>query len=370
MSIPANIIAALCAKANDAAFANEISIATDRVAGNDRVVQNDHQEFIASLCAKASTFHLEDNRSTTSQPQTPRLTLPQAPSHHDDDCGSHAGSVSTTGHNIAEMQPQDMIAFARSIVTSQDAEEAIQHHAPLPPITILTSRVPLDEASTTSSLTDGVDRVRPARQILDSVSTDDLLKALGKKLSGALNKNDKKLKSKIDRLINDEVATTLAVSKKGSKDSEGRGKSRRSAEKPATRKLTRSASKRRSSGRDPMSPRAKNANNSGLDSVFTANSPTGADDEISIGITTKKSVTGEKKEETIPSDEDLLAIGWKKALDAASGKYYYYTVDRDQVVWENPLVNWFSLTSEDNCFDTDQFDESQFEVNPFTNKTF
>lgn len=41
----------------------------------------------------------------------------------------------------------------------------------------------------------------------------------------------------------------------------------------------------------------------------------------------------------IPTDEELYAIGWAKALDQKSGSYYYFTLDRSQTVWENPLSN-------------------------------
>jgi hypothetical protein len=40
-----------------------------------------------------------------------------------------------------------------------------------------------------------------------------------------------------------------------------------------------------------------------------------------------------------PSDEELFAIGWAKALDASSGVHYYFTLDRSKTVWENPLVS-------------------------------
>jgi hypothetical protein len=39
----------------------------------------------------------------------------------------------------------------------------------------------------------------------------------------------------------------------------------------------------------------------------------------------------------IPSDADLNAIGWAKAKDAASGDYYYFTLDRTQTAWDNPF---------------------------------
>ena len=39
----------------------------------------------------------------------------------------------------------------------------------------------------------------------------------------------------------------------------------------------------------------------------------------------------------VPTDEELFAIGWAKALDPSSGNYYYYTLDRKTTIWENPL---------------------------------
>jgi len=41
--------------------------------------------------------------------------------------------------------------------------------------------------------------------------------------------------------------------------------------------------------------------------------------------------------EVLPSDEELFAVGWAKALDPKSGSYYYFTLDRSKIVWENPL---------------------------------
>ena len=42
--------------------------------------------------------------------------------------------------------------------------------------------------------------------------------------------------------------------------------------------------------------------------------------------------------EMIPTDEELFAIGWAKAMDPNSGSYYYYTLDRSKTVWDNPLT--------------------------------
>ncbi|KAL7458879.1 hypothetical protein ACHAWC_010596 [Mediolabrus comicus] len=40
----------------------------------------------------------------------------------------------------------------------------------------------------------------------------------------------------------------------------------------------------------------------------------------------------------VPSDEDLRQIGWSKAYDMVSRCYYYFTLDRSKIVWENPLT--------------------------------
>jgi hypothetical protein len=41
---------------------------------------------------------------------------------------------------------------------------------------------------------------------------------------------------------------------------------------------------------------------------------------------------------TTPTDEELFAVGWAKALDPKSGSYYYFTLDRSKIVWDNPLA--------------------------------
>jgi len=64
-------------------------------------------------------------------------------------------------------------------------------------------------------------------------------------------------------------------------------------------------------------------------------------------------------EEPIPTDEELYAIGWAKALDPKSGSYYYFTLDRKQTVWENPLAPYSSQSqSEDSDDDDDNPDRA------------
>ena len=57
----------------------------------------------------------------------------------------------------------------------------------------------------------------------------------------------------------------------------------------------------------------------------------GEGDDISLSLL-------ESKSSVIPDDDELFAIGWAKALDANTGVYYYFTLDRTKTVWENPLA--------------------------------
>mmetsp|Transcript_20882 Transcript_20882/g.29475 ORF Transcript_20882/g.29475 Transcript_20882/m.29475 type:complete len:766 (-) Transcript_20882:92-2389(-) len=63
------------------------------------------------------------------------------------------------------------------------------------------------------------------------------------------------------------------------------------------------------------------------------------EEEISIQPSTSSSL------EPIPTDEELYAIGWAKALDPNSGNYYFFTLDRSKTVWENPLLGSQAGTS-------------------------
>lgn len=51
-----------------------------------------------------------------------------------------------------------------------------------------------------------------------------------------------------------------------------------------------------------------------------------------------ESATSSQMTEVVPSDEELFAVGWAKALDPKSESYYYFTLDRSKIVWENPLA--------------------------------
>jgi hypothetical protein len=59
------------------------------------------------------------------------------------------------------------------------------------------------------------------------------------------------------------------------------------------------------------------------------------DDDESALLSIQESSSSTVSE--IPTDEELFSVGWAKALDASSGNYYYFTLDRTRTVWDNPL---------------------------------
>jgi hypothetical protein len=56
------------------------------------------------------------------------------------------------------------------------------------------------------------------------------------------------------------------------------------------------------------------------------------EDDGSLSLGSSSSVMS-----VVPSDEELFAVGWAKALDPGSGNFYYFTLDRSMTVWDNPL---------------------------------
>jgi hypothetical protein len=60
------------------------------------------------------------------------------------------------------------------------------------------------------------------------------------------------------------------------------------------------------------------------------------EEEDEAFISSSGSNSSEQSE--VPTDEDLHAIGWAKALDPNSGNYYYFSLDRTKTMWENPLT--------------------------------
>jgi hypothetical protein len=59
--------------------------------------------------------------------------------------------------------------------------------------------------------------------------------------------------------------------------------------------------------------------------------------------------------EGVPSDEALFKVGWAKALDQKSGSYYYFTLDRTKIVWDNPLSPRGDASVESDTLPTGQY---------------
>jgi hypothetical protein len=66
----------------------------------------------------------------------------------------------------------------------------------------------------------------------------------------------------------------------------------------------------------------------------STNASTNFEDERSVSLSIAASSSTVS---IVPSDEELFAIGWGKAMDPNSGAYYYFSLDRSRTVWENPL---------------------------------
>jgi hypothetical protein len=77
--------------------------------------------------------------------------------------------------------------------------------------------------------------------------------------------------------------------------------------------------------------RKKRASRKGLLSKTTEDEPSETEGSI---LSNETSAT----EPPPPSDQELFALGWAKALDPKSGAYYYFTLDRSKIVWDNPLL--------------------------------
>jgi hypothetical protein len=60
-------------------------------------------------------------------------------------------------------------------------------------------------------------------------------------------------------------------------------------------------------------------------------------ESLTVTSLLKQDDESQTSEVGVPSDEDLFAVGWAKALDPKSGSYYYFTLDRSKIVWDNPL---------------------------------
>lgn len=67
-------------------------------------------------------------------------------------------------------------------------------------------------------------------------------------------------------------------------------------------------------------------------------------------------------DEPVPADEELFKFGWAKALDPNSGSYYYFTLDRSKIVWENPLAPPSQSTDDDSSIGDDLDDDDDEDI--------
>jgi hypothetical protein len=319
MSNQMSIIAALCAKANDAAFANEISIAADRCPGQEDPTYNEDNPavFIAGLCVKASVFHLEDHCLDPSALEATKEPI--------------CPSVSNNGHKIANLHPESLSALLKCCETMATDDDSRQDERTRHIGSTTACQNSIEGETSASSLTD-VERQNVEFGLKQAQDFTP------KPHHGMAIKKHKRRSSKAADYTADVVAAALSACQEAPEKSRGTAKGgkrtgRSSGSFDVTTTLLEESPKKKGTRRLSSSLRKKlDIPKCSFDG--STHSPTG--DEIPV-FEECSIVTNDA--ESVPSDDDLKVIGWRKALDPASGNYYYYTIDRSKVVWDSPLVH-------------------------------
>ncbi len=414
MSNASDVIAALCAKAADVAFASKISEAATTIKILEQEDENEVKHTtVKKLCSKASSFRVDEVRSALSSSQ-PRKQECDVDAPTTASCGS-AGQLE---HHVAKMDLQEILSFTKSFVTipsggrQQLADPLSLQSQPFPPPSVITRRASI--SSTTSSLTDfdHINQPEPhvtdCTQVLESLKLDDLINALRKKVSespkrdnltsevvvalaNALSNPDEQPPQILRR--NSCIAAESHVAKRGHCRMNDK---RKDSSHPA---LKRHGSNRRGGCLSSSASLEMDNPNKGGHYVNHANLPGSAtkptkrlsfsDSPHAVLDATsnrlRRSSTCSKSTANtsscggishVPDDDELLAHGWKKAMDMATGQYYFYTLDRSKVVWNNPLLasstaqdeELFITMSGDQDFLQDSFnsnDDSFSDNNPF-----
>lgn len=386
MSNASDIIAALCAKAADVAFASKISEAAttfkmlEPVDGESEVKVTT----VKMLCSKASAFNADD---LLSKPLHPSQKQEHAIVDVDAPTMATGGSGGQAQHPISKMDLQEILSLTKSFVTIPSGgrtQTMVDPNLPPPlPTNIITRRSSI--SSTTSSLTD-LDHVRPldpaggAANVLETLKLDDLIHALRKKVSESPRQGNLTNEAVValanalcdtqDDLLpavrrNSCIATQNNVTKEVVPKVNSR---RRDASNPALKRHgsnpRRGRCRSNSLSLEVDNPKSGQYNRTNLPVTTTkgpcrvalSGSPHAVVDTSSSQLrrssacskSTASNTSGERSH--IPDDDELLARGWKKALDAATGQYYYYTLDRSKVVWNNPLVRRVAFAQEDEQF--------------------
>ncbi len=315
MSNKERVVAVLCAKANDAAFANEISIAADRFDGKDDSIYQEANpaEFIATLCVTASAFHLEDHHLDPSTSEAPKESI--------------CPLLSSSGHKIANLHPESLPALFQgfeTFLTDDDSpgKDDVFH---LKGSTRTCHTTSEDDSSSSSLMDDEPHHLQSKQE-----------KKLVPKLHDGIAANTHPRSSNYDvaNSTADVVAAALFELDELPEKSQGAAKvgkrGGRRCDKFNATKLPKPPRKRVT--RKLSSSRRRKLDNPTCSSDDSTHTP--SDDGISVD---KEGDSKAEESEPIPSDGDLNAIGWNKALDPASGNYYYYTEDGNDVVWDNPL---------------------------------
>ncbi len=257
------------------------------------------------------------------------------------------GNASTTSshHDISDMEPLDILAMARTMVTLPGDSRVVGDFEQREMIrSMLTA--PIESPSGSPSHYQNADNDDDEEEDFeDPFANDDVAEALHANVNATNNRKENGAE-----VLAALAAVLLAEDDDGDDSPElERDQSRRRRGKESKR-----GKPKRSKRRNPRKLRQHLDENASCTDNSSNVSPRSVCSAASF----------------VPSDDALLAKGWKKAMDSSCGRYYYYTIDQSTVVWDNPLEThdgWFSTDDERDAFTDDPFaqEEDPFALDPF-----
>lgn len=277
-------------------------------------------------------------------------------------------SVQMDVHDFLEMAKQMVIA------PSGGADQTLDL-----PVTTITRQKSTSscDMSTTSSISDPDSRRDSVEDLVSNLDSENLIEALCKKaqtdsaLARKLSVAAKQLTSRSrneaceDDAVDDVIArlfSRLAAVDPGMIDTGSRG-SRKSAQNKGLNGMREKSPRPAPTGGRRRKPRkggkSQRQSSGDTDNFADDLSPKTA----TLPVLDRPSLISALAPHEVPSDEALHQIGWFKAVDATTGRYYFYTEDRSNVSWENPLTS--SLPATTSTVPLNDPDDDPFAADPF-----
>jgi hypothetical protein len=256
-----------------------------------------------------------------------------------------------------QMDANDFLEMAKQMVIAPSGGADQCHDVPVATITRFKSTSSCD-MSTTSSISDPDSRRDSVEDLVSSLDSDNLIEALCKKaqtdtaLARKLSLAAKRLTPRVGNEAHEEDAvddviarlfSRLAAVNVGTNETGSRG-SRKSAQNKNKSTDLRAKSPQRSPAlgkrrKQRKGVKAQRQNGGEPESETRSGGDDFSPKTATLPVLDGSSLISALAPHEIPSDEALLKIGWFKAVDATTGRYYFYTEDRSNVSWGNPLIS-------------------------------